>query len=190
MKSEDTAIFSRRALFGYAAACAVACVSSPVLAAPTILRGAGDVRTIRMVNPRTGDKINTVYWVDGQYIPEVLAQIDFLMRDWRTDQVKKIDPSLLDIAAATHKLLDTPEPFTLYSGYRSPKTNRMLAMRRRGVASDSYHMKGMAADLHLQSRSVRQIAAAAARLNAGGIGKYSRSNFVHLDSGDPRDWGR
>ena len=28
------------------------------------------------------------------------------------------------------------------------------------------------------------------RMGAGGVGKYSRSNFVHLDSGPPRDWGR
>jgi uncharacterized protein YcbK (DUF882 family) len=66
----------------------------------------------------------------------------------------------------------------------------MLAMRGRGVARDSYHVKGMAADLHLASRSVRQISTAAAHLNAGGIGTYSRSDFVHLDCGPPRDWGR
>jgi uncharacterized protein YcbK (DUF882 family) len=143
-----------------------------------------------MENPRTGDKIDSVYWVEGQYIPEVLNAIDYLMRDWRNDQIKKIDPGLLDIAAATHKLLDTKEPFTLYSGYRSPRTNRMLAARSRGVATGSYHVKGMAADLHLESRSVRQIAAAASRLSAGGIGKYSRSNFVHLDCGPVRSWGR
>jgi uncharacterized protein YcbK (DUF882 family) len=160
------------------------------LAVPAILRGAGDIRSIRMENPRTGDKIDSVYWVEGQYIPEVLHAIDYLMRDWRNDQVKKIDPGLLDIAAATHKLLDTNEPFTLYSGYRSPRTNRMLAARSRGVATGSYHVKGMAADLHLESRSVRQIAAAASRLSAGGIGKYSRSNFVHLDCGPVRSWGR
>jgi uncharacterized protein YcbK (DUF882 family) len=66
----------------------------------------------------------------------------------------------------------------------------MLARTSRGVARDSYHMKGMAADLHLKSRSVRQMSAAALRLGVGGVGRYSRSNFVHLDSGPPRDWGR
>ena len=148
------------------------------------------MRSIRLENPRTGDKLNSVYWVDGQYIPEVLAEIDHLMRDWRTDQKKRIDPTLLDIAAATHALLNTPEPFTVFSGFRSPNTNRMLASRSRGVARDSYHVKGMAADLHLKTRSVRQIAGAAMKLGGGGVGRYSRSNFVHLDSGPPRDWGR
>ena len=148
------------------------------------------MRSIRLENPRTGDRLNSVYWVDGQYIPEVLAEIDHLMRDWRNDQKKRIDPSLLDIAAATHTLLNTPEPFIVFSGFRSPNTNRMLASRSRGVARNSYHMKGMAADLHLKTRSVRQIAGAAMKLGVGGVGRYSRSNFVHLDSGPPRDWGR
>jgi uncharacterized protein YcbK (DUF882 family) len=143
-----------------------------------------------MENPRTGDRLNSVYWVDGQYIPEVLAEIDHLMRDWRNDQKKRIDPALLDIASATHAILNTSEPFTVFSGFRSPHTNRMLARTSRGVARDSYHMKGMAADLHLKSRSVRQISGAALRLGVGGVGRYSRSNFVHLDSGPPRDWGR
>ena len=190
MTQDDTATISRRSLLRGLAGMAVSVVAAPAFAAPSILRGAGDVRVIRMFNPRTGDKVNSVYWVDGQYIPEVLAQIDHLMRDWRTDQVKRIDPALLDIAAATHKLLDTSEPFTLYSGYRSPRTNRLLASRSRAVAGNSYHMKGMAADLHLEGRSVRQIAGAAAKFGAGGIGRYSRSNFVHLDCGPPRDWGR
>jgi uncharacterized protein YcbK (DUF882 family) len=190
VKAQDSAKVSRRSLLGIAAGLTVACIAPRALATPSILRGAGDVRVIRMVNPRTSEKINTVYWVDGQYIPEVLTEIDHLMRDWRTDQVKRIDPGLLDIVSATHTLLDTSEPFTLFSGYRSPRTNSMLAMRSRGVARDSYHVKGMAADLHLDSRSVRQVAAAASRLNAGGIGTYSRSDFVHLDCGPPRDWGR
>lgn len=180
---------SRRLFLGLLGGMA-ATVAPAALAAPSILRGAGDVRVIRIENPRTGDRLNSVYWVDGQYIPEVLAEIDHLMRDWRTDQKRRIDPGLLDIAAATHKLLNTPEPFTLFSGYRSPRTNQMLRSRSRSVASNSYHTKGMAADLHLKTRSVRQIASAAARLQAGGIGKYSRSNFVHLDCGPVRDWGR
>lgn len=164
--------------------------ATPSVAAPTILRGVGNIRTIRLENPRTGDSLASVYWVDGQYIPEVLAEINHLMRDWRTDQKKQIDPALIDIAAATHAMLNTNEPFTVFSGFRSPTTNRMLASRSRSVATDSYHVKGMAADLHLKSRSVRQMSTAALKLGVGGVGRYSRSNFVHLDSGPPRDWGR
>lgn len=190
MHREDTATKSRRAFLGGMAAMAAAALAPEAIAAPTILRGAGDVRAISILNPRTGDAINSVYWVDGQYIPEVLRDINHLMRDWRTDEVKPIDPGLLDFAAATYRLLNTSEPYTLYSGFRSRRTNQMLASRSRAVARESYHVHGRAADLHLESRSVGQIAAAALRLGAGGVGRYSRSNFVHLDTGAVRDWGR
>ena len=33
------------------------------------------------------------------------------------------------------------------------------------------------------------LARAAAACNAGGVGKYSRSNFVHMDCGPVRTWG-
>jgi uncharacterized protein YcbK (DUF882 family) len=47
----------------------------------------------------------------------------------------------------------------------------------------------MAVDIAMKSRSVRQISRAGLSLGAGGVGKYSRSQFVHLDSGPVRDWG-
>ena len=57
--------------------------------------------------------------------------------------------------------MDTSEPYMLLSGYRSPETNAMLRRRSRGVAKNSLHMKGQAADLRLTSRSVNQMARAA-----------------------------
>lgn len=171
-------------------ALAAAAPMGSAMAAPSIIRGAGDVRVISLTNPRTGESLHSVYWIEGSYIPEVLGQIDHIMRDWRLDLKRRIAPELVDIIAATHRLLDTREPFTVFSGYRSPATNRMLRAKSRAVARDSYHMQGMAADLHLESRSVRQIAAAGWSLQSGGVGRYSRSDFVHLDSGPLRDWGR
>ncbi|MBZ4023038.1 Tat pathway signal protein [Rhodobacter sp. TJ_12] len=168
--------------------------STMVVAAPTmsnafgLLRGAGDIRRIRMYSGRTGESIDTIYWIEGNYIPEALREINRFMRDWRTDQVKNIDARTIDIAAAAHNLMDTREPYMMLSGYRSPKTNAMLRARSRGVAKNSLHMKGMAADLRLKSRSVPQIYAAATACNAGGVGKYMRSNFVHMDCGQVRTW--
>lgn len=176
-------------LFGAMALTAAAPLGT-AKAAPSIIRGAGDVRVISLANPRTGESLHSVYWIEGSYIPEVLGQVDHIMRDWRLDLSRRIAPELVDIIAATHRLLDTREPFTVFSGYRSPQTNRMLRSQSRGVARDSYHMQGMAADLHLESRSVRQISAAGASLQSGGVGRYSRASFVHLDSGPVRDWGR
>ncbi|MEL7343649.1 MAG: DUF882 domain-containing protein, partial [Pseudomonadota bacterium] len=72
---------------------------------------------------------------------------------------------------------------------RSPATNQMLRSRSRSVARNSLHMEGKAADLRIEGRSVSQIARAAASCSAGGVGRYSRSNFVHMDCGPIRTWG-
>lgn len=170
-------------------------VATTVTAAPvysnafSLLRGAGDVRRIRMYSGRTGESVDTIYWLEGEYIPEALKEITYFMRDWRQDEVKQIDARTIDIAAAAHRLMDTNEPYMLLSGYRTPKTNAMLRSESRGVARNSLHMKAQAADLRLKSRSVSQMYKAAAAISAGGVGKYSRSDFVHMDSGPIRTWG-
>lgn len=180
---------SRRGLLAAFAATAVA-------AAPTysqafgILRGAGDVRRIRMYSGRTGEMVDTIYWIEGDYIPEAVKEINHFMRDWRSGDTVRMDMRMVDIAAAAHRLMDVSEPYMLLSGYRSPKTNAMLRARSSGVAKNSLHLKGQAADLRLSSRSVGQMYKAAMACEAGGVGRYSRSNFVHMDCGPVRHWGR
>ena len=141
-----------------------------------------------MRNQRTAETIDIIYWIEGQYIQEALNEVNNFMRDWRQNAVINYDRRNVDIIAATHRLMETDEPYLLLSGYRSPSTNSMLASRNRGVASNSYHIRGMAADLRLSSRSTSQMAAAASACNAGGVGKYGRSNFVHMDCGPIRTW--
>lgn len=153
------------------------------------LRGAGDVRRIKMYNGRAGESIDMIYWIEGDYIAPALEEISFFMRDWRNNQVHAIDARTIDIMTAAHRLLETSEPYMLLSGYRSPETNAMLRSRSSGVARNSLHMQGEAADLRVNSRSVNQIYNAAIACNAGGVGRYSRSNFVHMDCGPVRSWG-
>ena len=179
---------TRRGILGVFAATAL-------VAAPTysnafgLLRGAGDIRRIRMYSGRTGESIDTIYWIEGKYIKEVLKEINHFMRDWRTDDTMTMDPRTVDIMAASHRLLDVSEPYMLLSGYRSPRTNAMLRSKSSGVARNSLHLKGQAADLRLKSRSVGQMARAAEACASGGVGRYSRSNFVHMDCGPVRTWG-
>ncbi|GIT92172.1 hypothetical protein JANAI62_26300 [Jannaschia pagri] len=167
-----------------------------MVAAPTysnaagFLRGAGDIRRVKMHNARTGESMDTIYWIEGRYVRDALKEINFFFRDWRRNEVKQIDNRTVDIIAATHNLVDASEPFMLLSGYRSPATNAMLRRRSGGVARNSLHLKGQAADLRLSSRSVSQVARAAASCGAGGVGRYSGSNFVHVDCGVVRTWGR
>ena len=189
MTIEKSTGLTRRALLGAFAATAV--IAAPTFAnAAGFLRGGGDIRRIRMYSGRTGERIDTIYWIEGKYVPEAVQEINHFMRDWRTNGVKSIDLRAVDIMAAAHNLLEVDEPYMLLSGYRSPETNAMLRSRSRGVAKKSLHMKGQAADLRLSTRSVGQMARAAAACRGGGVGKYSGSNFVHMDCGVVRTWGR
>mmetsp|Transcript_1386 Transcript_1386/g.2789 ORF Transcript_1386/g.2789 Transcript_1386/m.2789 type:complete len:186 (+) Transcript_1386:1401-1958(+) len=183
-----TTQFSRRSLLRAFAATTVA--AAPVMANATgLLRGAGDIRRLNMYNGRSGESLNMIYWIEGEYIAPALEEVNYFMRDWRTDGVIEINARTVDIMAAAHNLMDTTEPYTLLSGYRSPETNAMLRRRSSGVASRSRHMVGEAADLQLQSRSINQMFQAARACNAGGVGRYSSSNFVHMDCGPVRSWG-
>ncbi len=190
-KSNMTGIttgMTRRTLLGAFAATTL--VAAPTFSkAAGFLRGSGDIRRIRMYSGRTGERIDMIYWIDGKYIKGAVKEVNYFMRDWRTDQVKTIDLRTLDIMAASHNLLDANEPYMLLSGYRSPATNAMLRRRSRAVAKNSLHMTGQAADLRLSSRSVSQVARAATACSAGGVGRYSRSNFTHMDCGVVRTWG-
>lgn len=188
MTNNTGTTISRRGLMGAFAATAF-------IAAPTysnafgLLRGAGDIRRIRMYSGRTGESIDTIYWVEGKYIKEALAEVNHFMRDWRTGTATNIDARTIDIMAASHRLMNVSEPYMMLSGYRSPQTNAMLRGKSGGVAKNSLHMRGQAADLRLKSRSIGQMAKAASACASGGVGKYSRSNFVHMDCGPVRSWG-
>lgn len=178
---------SRRAILTAFAATAV--TAAPTYAnAFSFLRGAGDVRRVNMYSGRTGEAIDMIYWVDGRYVKDALKEVNYFMRDWRENKAIKIDTRTIDILAASHKLLGVDEPYLLLSGYRTPRTNATLRSSSGRVARNSLHMKGQAADLRLKSRSVAQMAKAAAKCSAGGVGKYYRSNFVHMDCGPIRTW--
>ncbi len=188
MTKSNSVGMTRRGLLGAFAATAV--IATPTYSnAFGFLRGAGDIRRIKMYSGRTGESIDTIYWIEGKYIKEALREINHFMRDWRNGQSTNIDNRTIDIMAASHNLLDVTEPYMLLSGYRSAQTNAMLRSNSRGVARNSLHIKGQAADLRLSSRSVTQMARAASACAAGGVGKYSRSNFVHMDCGPIRTWG-
>lgn len=169
--------------------------TTAVAAAPTFsnaagfIRGGGDIRRLRMYSGRTGERIDTIYWIEGEYLSEAVREINSFMRDWRNGETIQMDTRTIDIMAASHRLLDASEPYMLLSGYRSPATNAMLRSQSSGVARNSLHIRGQAADLRLDSRTVTQVARAAASCGGGGVGRYSGSNFVHMDCGPVRTWG-
>ena len=118
-----------------------------------------------------------------------MQRLNNILRDVRSDEVRSIDPRLIDTLSAAQRLIGFDRPLSVISGYRSQRTNDMLRRRSSGVAKKSYHVKGMAADLRMEGVSVELLQRAGKRIGAGGVGIYTKSNFVHLDSGPVRTWG-
>jgi uncharacterized protein YcbK (DUF882 family) len=145
-------------------------------------------RSLSFYNLHTTEKLSAVYWADGDYIPESLSDINRILRDYRTGEICEIEPRLLDSLCALHMRLETAEPFELISGYRSPTTNAMLRNQGHGVAENSLHIKGMAADVRIPGRSLALLRRTAISLKAGGVGYYPASQFVHIDVGRVRTW--
>ena len=163
-------------------------VPAPLVADAPAARDAG-TRRLHLVNAHTGERFEGAYRVRDRYIDESLVGLAHLMRDHRADREHRIDPALYDILSALHARLDTDEPFRVLSGYRTPETNARLRKRTSGVAKFSLHMEGRAADIHLPGIPTRTLQREALALAAGGVGLYSRSGFVHVDTGAVRAWG-
>jgi uncharacterized protein YcbK (DUF882 family) len=139
----------------------------------------------------TGERLAVEYCQGGKYQPDALHAINQLLRDFRVNEVRPIDPKLLDLLHELGGTLGTDRPFHVISGYRSPGTNRMLQTRGgadSGVASGSLHQVGKAIDIRLPGVRLDRVRAAARTLRQGGVGYYPSSNFVHVDTGRVRYW--
>jgi uncharacterized protein YcbK (DUF882 family) len=145
-------------------------------------------RELSFYNVHTGEALRTTYFDRGEYVPGALAEVNYFFRDFRSNQVRTIDPLLLDLLHRIHLALDTSQPFNLISGYRSPETNAWLAAMSEGVARHSLHMYGMASDINVQGRSLALVQIVAISMRGGGVGYYPRSDFVHVDTGRVRRW--
>ena len=172
----------RRALLrlGLGGLCVLAAL--PAAAAP------GGRRSLAFQHLHTGEALSVTYWADGRYIAGALDALDRLLRDFRTGEQIRMDVGLLDLLHRLHGAMDTTAPFHVISGYRSPRTNAQLVRQGRGVSSRSLHMDGMAIDLRLPGRDLRDLRRAALALRRGGVGYYPRSGFLHLDTGRVRFW--
>ncbi len=164
-----------------------------VLANAGAIPGAGGAapaaeRSLDFINLHTGETLSAVYWAEGAYVGENLGRIDRILRDHRTNEVREIDRGLLDLLFALRTRLDARAAYHVISGYRSPRTNRMLYETGHAVDPNSFHMYGKAIDVRLSGRELSELQAAALALRAGGVGFYPKPAFVHLDVGPLRSW--
>jgi uncharacterized protein YcbK (DUF882 family) len=148
----------------------------------------GDARHLTLHNIHTGERLETEYCRAGQYLPESLAAIQVLLRDFRNGETHVIDPALMDYLGDVAEHLGVDPVFEVISGYRSPQTNALLHERSSGVAVRSLHLEGRAIDVRLAGVDCAALAARALTLSRGGVGYYRASDFVHLDTGAFRTW--
>ncbi len=145
-------------------------------------------RSLSLFNPHTKERFEGIYWCDGDYVSNALNNINHIMRDIRTNDVKPIDTHLLDLIFSISIKLKPEAPFRVISGYRSQKTNTLLRKRGNGAAKRSYHIKGQAVDIRLPGFRTSVLRRSAYELEKGGVGYYPKHRFVHIDVGPVRYW--
>jgi uncharacterized protein YcbK (DUF882 family) len=177
-------ITRRRMLEATAALASAAAIwPRPLIGSPN-----STARRIVLTNLHTDERLEVEYFRDGVYVPEALAALAVLLRDFRNEQRHAIDPKLMDYLVDVADRLGVSPAFAVISGYRSPETNERLHERSSGVSQHSLHMQGRAIDVRMSGVDCRDLAAHAEGLKQGGVGFYRGSDFVHLDTGAFRTW--
>lgn len=166
-------------------------LASPTLSIPALAKtaqAAPGERTLRLYNTHTGERLNSVFWAEGQFIPESLKDLNKVLRDHRTNKIADIDPQLMLLLDELNNKLGNGKELHIISGYRSPESNAKLHSASGGVAKRSLHMDGKAIDIRLPGKDLKMVHKAAMSLRGGGVGYYADSQFVHMDTGRVRYW--
>ncbi len=145
-------------------------------------------KNLSFYNTHTGESLKTTYWANGQYISEALSDVNFILRDHRTDEMKPINNTLLNLLHVIKMKIGTQQPFHIISGYRSLFTNILLRKNSNRVAENSLHMYGKAIDVRLPGCKLHKLRQIAMNLKGGGVGYYPSSDFIHIDVGRVRFW--
>lgn len=192
MKRRDVLKFAGSALLNGALVAGGAGVLMRPAAATTMHTGApapvAEARVLSFVNTHTGERFADAYWQNGDYVPDAMAAINQVMRDHRSGDVHAMDPRLLDQLHRLKASVGATAPFQIISGYRSPVTNAALHENSSGVATRSLHMDGRAIDIRVAGIQLPRLRDAALAMQAGGVGYYEASDFIHVDTGRVRRW--
>ncbi len=144
---------------------------------------------LRLYHLHTGERIDVVYRVGDQYLPEAVARLDHFLRDHRTGDVKDYDVKEFDLLHDLMARLGRPDgEIDIVCGYRTPWSNQWLHDHGHGVAEHSQHMEAKAIDIRVPGVAAAEVRDAALALQRGGVGYYPESNFVHVDVGRVRRW--
>ena len=114
-------------------ACAFTASFLPLPALAAVLSGNDAKRHLGFYNTHTGESTNVCFYDNGSYCLKSLKQINHVLRDHRTNEIKPIDLKLLDRLYALKVKIGATSPFHVISGYRSAATNAMLRKKKATV---------------------------------------------------------
>ena len=160
----------------------------PVSAIASVDRFLASKRNLFLFNTHTGQELDVCYYAQGRYQPQALKKINYIFRDHRTDEIKPIHKDLLNLLHSISMTLEGQIRIHIVSGYRSPETNAELRKKSKDVVKNSLHVKGEAVDIRVPDCRTKKLRNFCMHLNAGGVGYYPRSDFVHVDIGPVRHW--
>ena len=147
-----------------------------------------DERQLSFYHTHTSESLTVTYYRDGEYVPSALADLNHFLRDFRTDDAVNMDPAVFDILYDIQIASGSVGTYQIISAYRSPATNEMLRGNSNGVARNSQHLLGRAIDVRLTDLDTAELRDVALSLQRSGVGYYSKSDFVHVDTGRVRQW--
>lgn len=146
------------------------------------------VKSLSFYNRHTGEKSSGVFCLNNTEQNDMLCLFDNTLRDHRQNESIQMDRQLYHMLHQIQQRLATNKEIHIISGFRSEKTNAMLASRSNGVAKKSLHMQGKAIDFAIPGVKLSHISDIAKSLKLGGVGYYPNSGFVHIDTGRVRSW--
>jgi len=167
----------------------IATATLPAWVRANINPDASEGRSLEFLHTHTRERIGLVYAVGDQFVPYSLGRLNRFLRDHYTGEIGRMDPLLFEQLHRVRGLLGAHMPYEVISGYRCPETNgRLRGKGGGGVARKSLHMEGRAIDVRLPGVPLAELRDAARSLQAGGVGFYPDSQFVHIDTGRVRQW--
>ena len=173
---------------------ATALPAPAAVAADESVPATGQKYELTLHHLHTGEDLHVVYRVGDTYIPSALAKLNHFLRDHRTQDESHYDPREFDLLHSIVTTLGKKE-IDIVCGYRTPWSNNFLRTRGgtaspavTGVAKNSPHMQAKAIDIKIPGVSTRLLRETALSFQAGGVGYYPVSQFVHVDVGPVRQW--
>lgn len=166
-------------------------VDARVAGDPVLPVAKNQIYSLHLYHLHTGERLDVVYRIGNEYIPEGLSKLNHFLRDHRTEDASHYDPKEFDLLHSIMSKLGRPNGIIdIVCGYRTPWSNAYLRQGRAssGVAEHSQHMEAKAIDIRVPGVKTGKLRDTAESFAAGGVGYYPVSQFVHVDVGPVRTW--